>query len=116
MATSDVIWLSAVELTDMIRRKALSPVEVTDAVLARMERLNPKLNCFCAITADEARDHALAAEAAVMTGEPLGLLHGVPFSVKDVVWTRHVPTTGGSRLFADHVPEEDAVVVERLKG
>jgi aspartyl-tRNA(Asn)/glutamyl-tRNA(Gln) amidotransferase subunit A len=116
MTAPDVIWLSAVELTDMIRRKAISPVEVTEAVLARMERLNPKLNCFCAITADEARDLALAAEAAVMTGEPLGLLHGVPFSVKDLVWTRHVPTTGGSRLFADHVPEEDAVVVERLKG
>ena len=116
MASPDLVWLSAVELTDMIRRKAVSPVEVTDAVLARIERLNPKLNCFCAVTADEARDLALAAEAAVMTGERLGLLHGVPFSVKDLVWTRHVPTTAGSRLFADHVPEEDAVVVERLKG
>ena len=51
-----------------------------------------------------------------MTGEELGPLHGVPFSVKDLVWTRRVLTTGGSRLFADHVPEEDAVVVERLKG
>ncbi len=51
-----------------------------------------------------------------MTGEPLGHLHGVPFSVKDLVFTRRVLTTAGSRLFADHVPEEDAVVVERLKG
>ena len=51
-----------------------------------------------------------------MTGEELGPLHGVPFSVKDLLWTRRVLTTGGSRLFADHVPEEDAVVVERLKG
>ena len=51
-----------------------------------------------------------------MTGEELGPLHGVPVSVKDLVFTRRVPTTGGSRLFADHVPEEDAVVVERLKG
>src|SRR5262249_14463906 len=57
-----------------------------------------------------------AAEVAVMTGETLGSLHGVPFSVKDLVFTRRVLTTGGSRLFADHVPEEDAVVVERLKG
>jgi aspartyl-tRNA(Asn)/glutamyl-tRNA(Gln) amidotransferase subunit A len=58
----------------------------------------------------------MAAEVAVMTGELLGPLHGVPFSVKDLVFTRRVRTTGGSRLFADHVPEEDAVVVERLKA
>jgi aspartyl-tRNA(Asn)/glutamyl-tRNA(Gln) amidotransferase subunit A len=61
---------------------------VTDAVLARLERLNPSLNCFCTVTADEARDAAVAAEVAVMTGEELGPLHGVPFSVKDVLWTR----------------------------
>ena len=58
----------------------------------------------------------MAAEVEVMTGEELGPLHGVPVSVKDLVFTRRVLTTGGSRLFADHVPEEDAVVVERLKG
>ena len=85
-------------------------------MLARIERLNPTLNCFCTVTAEEARDAALAAEVAVMTGEELGPLHGVPVSIKDLLFTRRVPTTGGSRLFADHVPEEDAVVVERLKG
>ena len=78
--------------------------------------LNPALNCFCTVAAEEARDAALAAEAALMTGEALGPLHGVPFSVKDLVFTRRILTTGGSRLFADHVPEEDAVCVERLKG
>ena len=116
MASADLAWLSAVELVDLIRRKAVSPVDVADAVLARIERLNPSLNAFCTVTTEEARDAAIAAEAALMTGEPLGLLHGVPFSVKDLVWTRRVRTTGGSRLFADHVPDEDAVVVERLKG
>jgi aspartyl-tRNA(Asn)/glutamyl-tRNA(Gln) amidotransferase subunit A len=116
MASADLPWLSAVELTALIRRKAVSPVEVVEAVLARLERLNPGLNAFCTVTAAEARDAAAAAEAAVMTGEPLGLLHGVPFSVKDLVFTRHVLTTGGSRLYADHVPEEDAVCVERLKA
>ena len=68
----------------MIRRKAVSPVEVTEVVLARLERLNPSLNCFCTVTAEEARDAAVAAEVAVMTGEALGPLHGVPFSVKDL--------------------------------
>ena len=116
MARSDLAWLPALELAGLIRNKTVSPAEVTDAVLARIERLNPRLNAFCAVAVEEAREAASAAEVAVMTGEPLGPLHGVPFSVKDLVFTRRVLTTGGSRLFADHVPEEDAVVVERLKG
>ncbi|HSB41170.1 MAG TPA: amidase [Methylomirabilota bacterium] len=116
MATPDLGWIPAGELAALIRAKRVSPVEVVDAALARIERLNPALNCFAAVTAEEARDAAVAAEVAVMTGEALGPLHGVPVSIKDLVFTRRVPTTGGSRLFADHVPEEDAVCVERLKG
>jgi aspartyl-tRNA(Asn)/glutamyl-tRNA(Gln) amidotransferase subunit A len=116
MAASDLAWLPALELAGLIRNKAVSPAEVVDAVLARIERVNPELNAFCTVTAEDAREAALAAEVAVMTGEPLAPLHGVPFSLKDLVFTRRVLTTGGSRLFADHVPEEDAVVVERLKG
>ncbi len=116
MAADDLCWLPAHELAALIHAKKVSPVEVTDAVLARIERLNPTLNAFCTVTAEEARDAAQAAEVSVMTGEELGSLHGVPVSVKDLVFTRRVLTTGGSRLFADHVPEEDAVCVERLKG
>jgi aspartyl-tRNA(Asn)/glutamyl-tRNA(Gln) amidotransferase subunit A len=116
MASDDLCWLPAHELAGLIRGKKLSPVEVVDAVLARIERVDPTLNAFCTLTADEARDAAQAAEVSVMTGEELGLLHGVPVSVKDLIFTRRVRTTGGSRLFADHEPEEDAVAVERLKG
>jgi aspartyl-tRNA(Asn)/glutamyl-tRNA(Gln) amidotransferase subunit A len=116
MTPTDLAWLPAIELAARIRTKAVSPVEVVDLVLARIERWNPRLNAFCAVTAEDAREAASAAEVSVMTGEPLGPLHGVPVSVKDLVFTRRVPTTAGSRLFADHVPEEDAVVVERLKG
>ena len=116
MTTPDLVWIPATELAALIRSKKVSPVEVVDAVLARVERLNPTLNCFAAVTAEEARDAALSAEVAVMTGEELGPLHGVPVSIKDLLFTRRVPTTGGSRLFTDHVPEEDAVSVERLKG
>lgn len=116
MPADDLCWLPAHELAALIRARKVSPVEVTDAVLARIERVNPALNAFCTVTADEARDAAQAAEVSVMTGEELGALHGVPVSVKDVVFTRRVLTTGGSRLFAEHVPEEDAVCVERLKG
>jgi Asp-tRNA(Asn)/Glu-tRNA(Gln) amidotransferase A subunit family amidase len=116
MAAPDLVWLPAQEVAGLIRAKKVSPVEVVDAVLARIERLNPALNCFATVTAEEARDAAVAAEVAVMTGETLGPLHGVPVSIKDLLFTRRVLTTGGSRLFADHVPEEDAVAVERLKG
>jgi len=116
MASDDLCWLPALELAALIRARKISPVEVMDAVLARIERVNPTLNCFCTLTADDARDNAQAAEVSVMTGEELGPLHGVPVSVKDLVFTRRVLTTGGSRLFADHVPEEDAVAVERLKS
>jgi aspartyl-tRNA(Asn)/glutamyl-tRNA(Gln) amidotransferase subunit A len=116
MAAHDLAWLPAHELAGLIRRKTVSPVEVVDAVLARIEGLNPRLNAYCAVTAEDAREAASAAEVAVMTGEPLPPLHGVPFSAKDLVFTRRVLTTAGSRLFADHVPEEDAVAVERLKG
>ena len=116
MSSDELCWLPALELGALIRAKKISPVEVTDAVLERIERLNPTLNAFCAVTADEARDAAQAAEVSVMTGEEVGPLHGVPVSIKDLVFTRRVATTGGSRLFVDHVPEEDAVSVERLKG
>src|SRR5262245_27497944 len=114
MTANDLSWIAAIELAAMIRKKAISPVEAMDVVLTRMEQTHARLNAYCTMTADDAREAASAAEVSVMTGEPLGPLHGVPFSVKDLIFTRRVLTTGGSRLFADHVPEEDAVAVERL--
>ena len=114
--TADLCWSSALELAELIRRRAVSPVEVIDAVLARIGRVNPALNALCTVTDEEARDAATSAEVAVMNGEPLGPLHGVPVSVKDLILTRRVRTTGGSRLFTDHYPEEDAVAMERLRG
>ncbi|MEK7372598.1 MAG: amidase [candidate division NC10 bacterium] len=116
MAGADLAWRSAMELAGLIRDKQVSPVEVMDAVLARIAALNPRINAFCTVAEEEARDAALAAEGAVLSGEPLPPLHGVPVSVKDLIFTRRIRTTGGSRLFADHHPEEDAVSVERLKA
>src|SRR5260370_1805522 len=111
-----VVWGSALELADLIRAKKLSPVEATDAVLARIAELNPKLNAICLVAAESARAAAREAEIAVTKGEPLGPLHGVPVSVKDVLFTRGLTTTGGSRVFADHVPDEDAISVARVKA
>jgi aspartyl-tRNA(Asn)/glutamyl-tRNA(Gln) amidotransferase subunit A len=116
MSGDELVWLPAVELAARIRRRAVSPVDVTNAVLDRIARLNPRLNAFCLVADDTARAAAREAEIAVMKGEPLGLLHGVPVSVKDMLFTRGLATTGGSRLFEDHVPGEDAIPVARLRA
>ena len=110
-----MIETDALTLARQIRRKEVSPVAVVDAVLHRIEALQPTVNAFITVTADEAREAARRAEAAVMAGEPLGQLHGVPFSVKDLLFTKGVRTTMGSFIFAEQVPGEDAVPVRRLR-
>jgi aspartyl-tRNA(Asn)/glutamyl-tRNA(Gln) amidotransferase subunit A len=115
MSDDELPWATALDLATRIRQKKVSPVEVMDAVLSRIEAANPRLNAFCLLAADQARAAARSAEVAVMKGEPLGPLHGVPFSVKDLLFTRGHRTTSGSRLFADLVPEQDALAVGRLK-
>jgi aspartyl-tRNA(Asn)/glutamyl-tRNA(Gln) amidotransferase subunit A len=117
MANDELCWLSATALAALIRKKKVSPVEVVDAVLDRIERINPKLNAYVTVTADEARTAAKAAERALgRRGGKLGPLHGVPFSVKDLVITKGVRTTFGTPLFRDNVPGEDAPMVARLKA
>jgi aspartyl-tRNA(Asn)/glutamyl-tRNA(Gln) amidotransferase subunit A len=106
----------AARLAEGIARKEVSPVEAVEAALDRIERLNGRLNAFCTVTADAARAEARRAEDAVMRGQPLGRLHGVPFSVKDTLDTAGVRTTMGAARFADRVPAEDAHVVARLRA
>ena len=115
-ASSDELAFATIaELAPRLAAKEISPVEVTDAVLARIERYDPALNTFITVTADSARHAARAAEAAIMAGHHLGPLHGIPVALKDLYATRGVATTYGSRLFADWVPDFDAAAVERLK-
>jgi aspartyl-tRNA(Asn)/glutamyl-tRNA(Gln) amidotransferase subunit A len=116
MDAIELCYMSALELGEAIRAKKVSPVEVVDAVLARLERLNPTLNAYCTVTAAAARTAAQEAEAAVMRGDALGRLHGIPVSIKDLVATKGVRTTHGSKLYEQFIPDEDAPVVERLKG
>jgi amidase len=99
------------ELAWLIRTRAVSPVEVLDAHLKVIERLHPKLNAIVTLAADQARDAARRAESAVMKGEPLGPLHGLPVAIKDVTPTAGIRTTFASPLYQDHVPVEDAEVV-----
>jgi amidase len=113
---SDLCWTSARELAALIRRREVSPVEVVDAVLARIERQNPAINAYCTVAADRARDAAREAEQAVVRGASLGPLHGVPYSLKDLTPTRGIRTTMGSKIFEHQVPEEDALLVERMRS
>lgn len=113
---TDLTRLPASELREQIAAKKISPVELTDAVLTRAERLQPVLNCFITLVPDQARAAAKAAEDAVMRGETLGLLHGIPFAAKDLVNTAGVRTTFGSLLYENNVPKEDAVCAARVKA
>ncbi|MBI3637390.1 MAG: amidase, partial [Candidatus Rokubacteria bacterium] len=118
MSTSpDLCWLPATRLTELIRKKKLSPVELIESVLDRIDKLNPKLNAFVLLRPDEVRREARAAERALgKKGARLGPLHGIPFSVKDLVITKGVRTTFGSPLYRDNVPTEDAPIVARMKA
>ena len=115
MDATDLCYTPATELARLIRTKALSPVEAARAVLDRIERVNPAVNAFCTVTADLALDAARAAEAAVMRGARLGPLHGVPFSIKDLAFTKGVRTMSGSHIFAARVPDTDPPFVRRLR-
>ena len=108
--------LSATELRRLIGARALSPVELLDSCLARIARVNPAVNAVVTLDADRARAAAREAEAAVMRGDALGALHGLPIAIKDTEDTAGLRTTYGSPLFADHVPERDLGVVARVRA
>jgi aspartyl-tRNA(Asn)/glutamyl-tRNA(Gln) amidotransferase subunit A len=113
----DLHWQSATALARLIRQKKVSPVEVLGAILDRIDKLNPRLNAFVTLTAEQARRDARAAERALTRrSATLGPLHGVPFSVKDLVITKGVRTTFGTPLYRDNVPTEDAPIVARLRA
>jgi aspartyl-tRNA(Asn)/glutamyl-tRNA(Gln) amidotransferase subunit A len=104
------------QLSQKIRDRAVSPVELTRDCLARIERLNPALNAFIAVTADSALDQARRAEWEILRGDYRGPLHGIPIGLKDILDTAGVRTTAASALFRDRVPAEDAEAVRRLRA
>ncbi len=111
---SELHFLSIAECARLIEARELSPVELTQAFLARIEELNPVLNAFITVTAEQAMDRARAAEAEVMGSGPRGPLHGVPYALKDIYDTGGIRTTGHSALLADRVPEADSACAARL--
>ena len=113
---NEICRMDAVTLARHIRSKELSAIEVTEAVLRRMDVLEPHLHAFCTPTPDVARAAARAVDAKIAAGQDAGVLGGVPIGIKDLVATKDILTVMGSPLYRDFVPDEDDIVVERLKA
>ncbi|MBM4205931.1 MAG: amidase [Gammaproteobacteria bacterium] len=116
LVDESIHWMSAGAIAEAVRSRKVSPVEVVEAVLSRIDSVNGRLNAVVTLCTEEALATAHKAEQLVMGHHPIGSLHGVPFTVKDSTDTAQVRTTMGSRLMSAHVPETDAVLVQRLKA
>jgi aspartyl-tRNA(Asn)/glutamyl-tRNA(Gln) amidotransferase subunit A len=115
MTSDELGFLPATQLAELIRTKQLSPVEYTRSLLQRIETLEPEINAFVHLAADQAMDAARAAEAKLMSGDRIGRLHGVPVTIKDLAFTKDMPTQQGSFIYQGNQPVEDAPMVPRLK-
>lgn len=113
--SDQLTWQSAWSLRERMAAKELSPVEVTEHFLDRIGQLDSDLHAFITVDPEGALDQARAAERAILAGEELGPLHGVPLGIKDQFWTKGLRTTGGSAVFKDFVPTEDSVHAERVR-
>jgi len=112
----DLTALGLAEASELVRKRRVSPVELTEACLARIERLNPVLNAFITVTHDAALAQAREAEREIQRGRWRGRLHGIPIALKDLFDTAGIKTTAASALFKGRIPAEDAEVVRRLKA
>ena len=116
MKDDDLCHLTIAEASDLIRSRQLSPVDLVQAHLERIDEIDGKLNSFLTLLSEQALEDARTAEAQIASGRYLGPLHGIPIGLKDLYYTRGVLTTAGSRVFEDFVPQEDAVVVAKLRS
>jgi aspartyl-tRNA(Asn)/glutamyl-tRNA(Gln) amidotransferase subunit A len=111
----ELAWMGLAEVSRLIQKRTVSPVELTELCLARIEQFNPRLNAFITVTADSAREEAKRAEAEIARGNWRGPLHGIPLALKDLVETAGVRTTAASAVLQDYIPAKDAHIVQRLK-
>ena len=114
MDKAEIPFLSASELAGLIEKKDVSPVEAAEAYLERIGRVDGKLNSYITVSADHALRCAKAAENEIASGRYRGPMHGIPYAVKDQFNTRGIPTTGGSAILRDFIPDEDATVIANL--
>ena len=116
MSDAPLHYRSARELRDLVAARELSAVEVLEAHLARIDEVNPRVNAIVTLVPEHALADAAELDARAGRGEPLGLLHGLPVAIKDLMDTAGIRTTYGSPIFADHVPDRDALIVQRLRA
>ncbi|MFX1593912.1 MAG: amidase family protein, partial [Promethearchaeota archaeon] len=115
MEKEDICYMSAYEMREKIKNQEITSEEITEIIIERIEKINPIINAYCTPTFDLARDLAKNADQAVKKGEKLGLLHGVPISIKDETETKGIRTTYGSILMENNIPETDATIIKRLR-
>jgi amidase len=116
MPERDLCFTPATELVKLYRERNVSPLEVMQAVLARVDQVNPQVNAYVTVAREAALNAARAATRALRQGAKLPPLHGIPVSIKDLEPTKGIRTTWGSKILEHYVPEEDALIVERLKA
>ena len=116
MADTPLHYMTITEVAALIKARQISPVEVTEAMLRRIEAIDGTYRSYATVMADQAQAAAGAAEAEIAAGQYRGPLHGVPFAVKDLCFTEGVRTMGGSKVYMDHVPNFDATVVAKLNA
>ncbi|TFF92288.1 MAG: amidase [Promethearchaeota archaeon] len=115
MNREDIAYMPAFELAEKLQTQTLTSEEVTEIMIERIERLNPIVNAYCTPTFNKAREMAAKADKKIRDGNDHGLLTGIPLSVKDLNWTKGIRTTFGSKLYENFIPDQDDIVVKRLK-
>jgi len=111
----ELVWFSIARMAELLGSRSVSPVELTEAYLSRIDRYQPLLNAYVTVTYERALEDARRAETELMAGNRRGPLQGIPIGLKDLIDTAGIRTTAGSRAFADRVPSADALVAERLR-
>ena len=115
MNKEELYFMSACDMKEAILRQDITSQEITEIIIERIEKINPIINAYCTPTFDIARDMAKKADEAVKKGEKLGLLHGIPASIKDVLITKGIRTTFGTKIHENNIPKEDEIAVKRFK-
>lgn len=115
MSEKNICFLSACEMAEKIKKQELTSLEITERIIERIEKINPIVNAYCTTTFDLARELAKKADDAVKKGEKLGLLHGIPISIKDLENTKGIRTTMGCKIYENYIPTKDDIVVKRVK-
>jgi Asp-tRNA(Asn)/Glu-tRNA(Gln) amidotransferase A subunit family amidase len=115
MNKENICYMPAYELSRKIKSQELTSQEITELMIERIEKINPIINAYCTPTFEEARKMASEADKKIQKSEKIGILHGIPISIKDLNLTKGIRTTFGSKLYENFIPEEDEIVVKRLK-